>query len=323
LRVLLLAGLVAAVGFEAAVVSPGVACAAESGAFGAPTDDDEAAAVRRRARSAFADDEEGVAGGGFAGMGSMLSGRSGLFGTALLAVGFYFLFMRGRRGAGDSSWGSYYLFWIVAPILIATVSSHPAILGVVVFGLFARRWLPDPFLALKYRGRVRALEVDVATNPGNVTARRDLATIWLQKRRASRALPLLEQALARDGQNPELLYLSGVAHHLAGRSQPAVDALVSVIHADPGFRYGEAYLRAADALMALRRWDDADEALDHFLKKNSSSVEALYKRAKVRKAKGDAAGAKQALAELRDTWRTLPSFQRRQQLGWYLRSRFA
>jgi tetratricopeptide (TPR) repeat protein len=267
--------------------------------------------------------DDDISGVGLGGMGSMLSSRSGLFGTALLAVAFYFLFMRGRRGAGDNSWGSYYLFWIVAPVLIAAVSSHPAILGVVLFGLVARRWLPDPFLALKYRGRVRALEIDVATNPGNITARRDLASIWLQKRRASRALPLLEQALARDGKNPELLYLSGVAHQLAGKSEPAVDALINVIHVDPGFRYGEAYLRAADALMALRRWDDADEAFDHYLKKNSSSIEALYKRAKVRKAKGDLAGAKQALADLRDTWRTLPSFQRRQQLGWYLRSRFA
>src|SRR4029079_13581447 len=94
-----------------------------------------------------------------------------------------------------------------------------------------------------------------------------LASFWMQKRRSSRALPLLEQALARDGKNPELLYLSGVAHQLAGKSEQAVDALINVIHVDPGFRYGEAYLRTADALMALRRWDDADEAFDHYLKK--------------------------------------------------------
>jgi tetratricopeptide (TPR) repeat protein len=296
---------------------------ADSEASGVASDDLGESAARRRTRSMMADDEEGDAPSfGMGSMGSMLSGRSGLFGTALLAVAFYFLFMRGRRGAGDGSWGSYYLFWIVAPVLIAAVSSHPAVLGVVVVGLVARRWLPDPYLMFKYRGRVRALEVDVAANPGNVTARRDLASIWLEKRRASRALPLLAQALERDGKSPDLLYLNGVAQHLAGHHQPAVDALVSVIHVEPGFRYGEAYLRAADALVALKRWEDADEALGHYIKKNSSSLEARYKQAKVRKVRGDAAGAKQAIAELRDTWRALPSFQRRKQLGWYLKSLF-
>jgi len=50
------------------------------------------------------------------GLGSMLGGRSGMFGTALLAAAFYFFFMRGRGGnSASSSWGSYYLFWIVAP----------------------------------------------------------------------------------------------------------------------------------------------------------------------------------------------------------------
>jgi hypothetical protein len=34
----------------------------------------------------------------------------------------------------------------------------------------------------------------------------------------------------------------------------------------------------------------------------------------------DEAGAARARAELRDVWRVLPSFQRRKQLGWYLRS---
>src|SRR4051794_34716051 len=241
----------------------------------APDRHDESSA-RRRVTATMDDDEED--GAGHFGLGSMFSGRSGLFGTGLLALTFYFLFMRGRRGAGDGSWGSYYLFWIAAPVLIAVVSSHPAVLGVVVVGLVARRWLPDPYLAFKHRGRVRALEVDVAANPGNVTARRDLASIWLEKRRASRALPLLAQALERDAKSSELLYLNGVAHLLAGRPQPAVDALISVIHLEPGFRYGEPYLRAADALIALKRWEDADEALQHYVKKNSSSLEARYKQ---------------------------------------------
>jgi tetratricopeptide (TPR) repeat protein len=253
------------------------------------------------------------------GLGSMLSGRSGLFGTALLAAAFYFLFMRGRRGGGgNAGWGSYYLFWIVAPAVIAAVSAHPSFLIVIVVGLVARRWLPDPILYFKHGSRVRALQADIDANASNATARRDLAKIWLEKHRPRRALPLLEQA--RDPDSVELRYLSGLSHLLAGEHERAIEALVTVTHREPSFQYGEAYLRAADALIALGRWDDADDALERYVKINSSNIEARWKRVRVCKERKDVEGARKAQAELRDAWRALPGFQRRKQLGWYLRS---
>ena len=108
----------------------------------------------------------------------------------------------------------------------------------------------------------------------NVTARRDLATIWLEKHRAARALPLLEQAIARDGKSLELLYLT--ASRTCWRGNPDRPSTRWSPSPTPSrtSSYGEAYLRAADALMALSRWDDADDALEHYLKINSSSVEA-------------------------------------------------
>ena len=255
------------------------------------------------------------------GLGSLLSGRSGLMGTVLMAAAFYFLFMRGRGGrGGSSSWGSYYLFWIVAPALLAAVSSHPAFLVVIVVGLIARRWLPDPILILKRQSRVRALQADIEANASNATARRDLAKIWLEKHRPLRALPLLEQAIARDPNSVELLYLSGLSHLLAGQHDRAVEALVAVTHREPTFQYGEAYLRAADALIALGRWDDAADALERYVKINSSDIEARWKRLRVCKERKDTTGAERARAELREVWRSLPGYQRRKQLGWYLRS---
>jgi len=255
------------------------------------------------------------------GFGSMFSGRSGLFGTVMLAAAFYFLFMRGRgASSSNAGWGSYYLFWIVAPALLAAVSSHPAFLIVIVVGLLLRRWLPDPILFFKHQARVRSLQADIDANASNATARRDLAKIWLEKHRPRRALPLLEQAIARDPSSLELLYLSGVAHVQAGNHEKALDALVAVAHREPNFQYGEAYLRAADALIALGRWDDADDALERYVKINSSNVEGRAKRLRVCKARKDAAGAEKAKADLKDVWRALPGYQRRKQFGWYLRS---
>ncbi len=307
---------------------PGVRRAQAEETARSSADEQSVAQARVRARATQADDDDDDDGGGHvysrpagSALGSLFSRRSGLLGTGLMAAAFYFLFMRGRGAPGGSSGGSYYLFWIVAPALIAVASSHPSALLLVVVGLVARRWLPDPYLVFKHRARIRTLQIEVSANPGNVTARRDLAVIWLEKRRPQLALPLVEQALERDPGSLELVYLRGTTQLFLEQPERALESFLTVVHEDPGFRYGEAYLRAADALLALRRLEDAEEALDRHLKINSSSVEALYKLGRVRKARNDAAGVARAQAELRDVWHLLHGFQRRRQFGWYLRAR--
>jgi tetratricopeptide (TPR) repeat protein len=288
--------------------------------------DDEAAARHARARARLDGDDDGdddvvPIGRRGRGLGALFSRGSGLLGTIITGAAFYFLFMRGRGSQGNSNWGSYYLFWIIAPAAVAIATSHPSALLLVLVGLVARRWIPDPFLALKHRARIRSLTVEARTNPGNITARRDLATIWLEKRRPQRALPFVEEALARDPESPELLFLRGLAELYLQHNERALESFLAVVHESPNFRYGEAYLRAADALVAMSRLEDAEDALQRYLKINSSSIEALLKLARVRKARNDAAGAEKARADLRDVWHLLPTFQRRLQLGWYLRAR--
>ena len=236
-----------------------------------------AQAAERRLRGGAADDDDGrpTRPGRPMGFGSMLSGRSGLFGTALLAAAFYFFFMRGRGGGQRER-----RLGLVLPVLDRRAGAAGG--GLVASGVSRSSsssvWsraagCPIRSCSSSTRARVRSLQADIDTNASNATARRDLAKIWLEKHRPRRALPLLEQAIARDPDSIELLYLSGVAHLLAGDHEKAVEALVTVTHREPNFQYGEAYLRAADALMALGRWDDAADALERYVKINSSSVE--------------------------------------------------
>ena len=56
------------------------------------------------------------------------------------------------------------------------------------------------------------------------------------------------------------------------------------------------------------------------LKINSSNIEGRAKRLRVCKARKDASGEQKAKADLKDVWRALPGYQRRKQVGWYLRS---
>ena len=58
--------------------------------------------------------------------------------------------------------------------LIAIVTAHPAVLAVVVLGVAARPWLPDPIQWLRHARRTGALEAQVRLNPANAVARREL-----------------------------------------------------------------------------------------------------------------------------------------------------
>jgi tetratricopeptide (TPR) repeat protein len=187
----------------------------------------------------------------------------------------------------------------------------------------ARPWLPDPLLWLRYWGRTRRLQSDIRVNRANITARRDLAIIWLEKRRPKRALPLLEEALAQDSRSLQLQHLRGVCLLGLHRHQQAVDAFVAVVQQDPGHAFGDPYLRAADALIALKRWDDAEDALEHFVDKNRSSVEGQYKRALVARGRGDRPAFKEALRDARNVYREVPRYQQRRQVAWYIRALFS
>ena len=219
-------------------------------------------------------------------------------------------------------WWSYYLFWMLIPGLLALVSRHPGALVVVVIALVLRRWLPDPVLFFRYLARVSSLRGQIAANPQNAAAKRELAMIFLRKRRPRQAVPLVEQALERDPESAELHFLLGVARLESGDPERALESFGETVRLEEKHAYGEAYLRAGDAFLALGKLEQATQALSRYLEINRSSIEGMVKRARVLRRAGDAAGAKRSLEEAVETWGQVPSFLRRRQLGWYLRARW-
>ena len=212
-------------------------------------------------------------------------------------------------------WG-YYLAFILASVLF----QHPILLvGVVAFFLL-RRFIPDPVVLFRTFGRIQALRRQIDANPANVTARRDLATVYLQRLRPGSALTLLDEARKRFPDDPELLYLTGLAHSKRGEHDKALGPLVRAVEIDPKVRFGEPFLVAGDALSALGRSDEAVDAYERFVSSNSSSIQGHLKLAMALEKTKETEGAQKSLDEAFSTWRQLPGFQRRKQVGWWLRA---
>ena len=216
-----------------------------------------------------------------------------------------------------------YFDYYLAFMLLSYALHRPWVMvGVLVFILF-RPWIPDPWIILKSLGRIRSLERQIAMNPANVTARRDLAELWIARLRPKRAIELLDEARARDPKDAELLYLTGLARHRAGDSAGALDPLVEAVAIEPKLRWGEPYLVAAEALAALDRLEEAEDALERFIFTNSSSVQGQVLLADVRKKRGDRDGARAALDSALSTWSQIPGYRRRTEIGWWLRAHAA
>lgn len=216
-------------------------------------------------------------------------------------MGYYWLYYLGILGA----------YWLI---------DHPAVLVGLGALILLRRWIPDPWIVLRTFGRIRALRAQIAANPANVTARRDLARIYLERLRPGAALRLVDEARERDQSSAELLFLRGLALHRTGEHEAALGPLVEAVQIDDRVGFGDTYKVAGDALSKLGRHHEAIDAYDRFLDKNSSSIEGHVKLALAHHRAGEAAEAKESLREASRTWSAIPGYTKRKQLGWMARA---
>jgi predicted Zn-dependent protease len=213
-----------------------------------------------------------------------------------------------------------YWWYYFAMIFLSYALHRPwFMVGILIFFL-VRPILPDPVVLLRTWGTIQKLNAQIEANPANVTARRDLAIVWLERLRPRRALELLDEARQRSPNDAELLYLTGVVRLRSGDAEGALEPLVKAVEIDPKFRLGDPYLTAAEALLSLGRIEEAEDALERYTQANSSSVQGYVLLAETRRKCGRTDDAEKAIDEALHTWQTLPSFRKRGQWYWWARA---
>ncbi|MFT3775630.1 MAG: tetratricopeptide repeat protein [Minicystis sp.] len=120
-----------------------------------------------------------------------------------------------------------------------------------------------------------------------------------------------------------MLYLTGLARLRSGDPEGALAPLVQAVEIDPRVRFGEPYLVAAEALTALGKLEEAEDALDRYTDVSSSSLQGWVRLANVRRRRGNRKGAAEALNEAFATWRQVPGYRRRGEFGWWMKAWWA
>jgi tetratricopeptide (TPR) repeat protein len=221
----------------------------------------------------------------------------------------------------------YWTYYLLS-IMLAYATQNPAAALLAVGFWLGRGFLPDPVVWLRTIGRIRKLRAEISINPANLLATRDLARLYLERKRPKQAIELIEKTrerMAESTRHPqgskddaELLYWLGVARFRTGDAAGALDPIVAAVAIAPDTGRGDPYMVAADALSKLGRWEEAEDSLDRFIEHNQSSVGAFVKLARVRKRRKDEDGSRAAIKEAKQTWTVLPSFKRRHEWPWYL-----
>ncbi len=219
---------------------------------------------------------------------------------------------------------SYYLL----SFLLAYATQHPAAAVLALGFWLCRGFLPDPVVWLRTFGKIRRLRAQIDLNPSNMTACRELARIYVERKRPRKAIALIEKTrerMADSRRHPqgsrddaELLHLLGLARLRAGDPAGALDPLVAAVAIAPDVGRGDPYMIAAQALAQLGRWAEAEDALDRYVDQNQSTIRAYVLLARARAKQKNADGANDAIREARATWNVLPGFKRRHEWAWYL-----
>lgn len=223
------------------------------------------------------------------------------------------------RRVGSSAW----LQWIILSGL--TGSPVGSALFLIVFWFVVDRFtlglLPDPIRFVMRWRRASMLERTLLGNPHDGRARLELAGLYVDRKKYTRALELLKPNLEKGDHDAQTLFTMGVACLGAGYVEQGEKLLESVDDAAPGFRVNAVDLMRGKFRLARKDFKGAKVALENLVKSRSGTIEGRVMLAQALEGLGDdGAGALMKDAAWNE-YVSAPGFQRRKERFWAWRAR--
>ncbi|RRJ65291.1 hypothetical protein EHV15_22040 [Paenibacillus oralis] len=208
------------------------------------------------------------------------------------------------------------LTWLTGNPIIAIV-----ILLLIVYFL-DRRFIgifPSVTKPFKRSRSISRLRQQLALSPFDVSSKRELARLLLERKRYREAWDLLEDVKSSSETSAEFWSDLGTALLGLGRLEEGEEQMLRALSLNDRVKYGQPYLLLASAF----RDKDPQKALDYaakFGEIQSSSSEAYYLLAGLYQSLGRKEEARRALNESIAVYRSLPKYKKRQERKWALRS---
>ena len=171
----------------------------------------------------------------------------------------------------------------------------------------------------------RALTANLArlSDPGNAESRYALALVYSEGRRWSRALDLVEEAIAIAGSDSRYnhvphRFLRLKASCLYGRREwtAAAAAFRKSLDVPSDTGYADALLGVARSEFRAGKWRQAAEFSRHAVREQESRLEAYFRWAQAAAADGDTAEEDRAKSEFHRVAPLLPPFAHQRRLWW-------
>lgn len=211
-----------------------------------------------------------------------------------------------------------FLSWLTGSPLLALV-----ILLVIVY-FIDRRFiglLPSISKPFRRSRNISRLRQQITLNQFDVSSKRELARLLLERRKFTEAYDLLLGVQASSETSAEYWNDLGTASLGLGRIEEGETHILRALQLNERVKYGEPYLHLASAYRAV----DPQKALKYaakFGEIQSSSSEAFFLLGVLYQSLDQKVEAKRALDESIAIYRTLPKYKKRHERKWALRSFF-
>ena len=193
----------------------------------------------------------------------------------------------------------------------------------VILYVLERRFVGlSPSLArpVRIRRRLRKIRQELALNPHNNSLKSEAARLLIEMKRYGEAKQLLDDALKQVDDSAELRVDAAICRLKLGELPEGEALMMEALEMNPRVRYGEPYLRLAEAF-ADRDREKALGYLQTFSGLQSSSCEAYYRLGVLLEKTGKPDEAKKAFREALVTYRSLPRYKKRSERRWALLAR--